>query len=187
MENKELQIDDTAVVKSGKIGLETKIWQFVVILEGAIIGKNCNICAHCFIENDVKIGDNVTVKCGVSIWDGIEICEDVFIGPNVSFTNDPRPRSKKHLSSYLKTVIKKNASIGANSTIIAGITIGENAMIGAGSVVTKDIPANTLWYGCPAKFESNVCDCGENLDKDLSCKKCGADYIFSESRIKRKN
>jgi UDP-2-acetamido-3-amino-2,3-dideoxy-glucuronate N-acetyltransferase len=138
-------------VKSVRIGNKTSIWQYVVVLPGAEIGENCNINAHCFIENDVHIGNNVTIKCGVYLWDGIIIEDNVQIGPNVTFVNDKYPRSKQPFIVQ-KTVIKKNASVGAGSTILGGITIGENAMIGAASLVTKNIPANELWFGNPARF-----------------------------------
>ena len=136
---------------SKNIGKSTNVWQYVVILSDAVIGDNCNICAHSFIENDVKIGNGVIVKCGVYLWDGITIEDNVQIGPNVTFTNDKYPRAKKDFTLQ-RTLIKNNASIGAGSTILGGVTIGENAMIGAGSLVTKDIPANELWVGSPAKF-----------------------------------
>lgn len=132
-------------VQSKNIGQDTKIWQFCIVLEKAVIGKNCNICAHVLIENDVIVGNNVTVKSGVQLWDGICIEDNVFIGPNVTFTNDLYPRSKKYPEKFLQTIVKKGASIGANATILPGITIGENAMIAAGSIVTKDVPANTLY------------------------------------------
>lgn len=138
-------------VQTEKIGDNTRIWQYVVVLPGATIGSNCNICSHSFIENDVKIGNNVTVKCGVYLWDGIIIEDNVQIGPNVTFTNDKYPRAKQPFKLQ-RTLIKKNASIGAATVILGGITIGENAMIGAGSVVTKNIPANELWVGNPAKY-----------------------------------
>lgn len=133
------------------IAESTNVWQFVVVLPKATIGENCNICSHCFIENDVVIGNNVTVKCGVYLWDGITIEDNVQIGPSVTFTNDKYPRAKTPFKLQ-RILIKKNASIGAGSIILGGITIGENAMIGAGSVVTKDIPENELWFGNPAKF-----------------------------------
>ena len=139
-------------VKSANIGEGTNIWQFCVVFPKARIGRNCNICANVLIGNDVVIGDNVTVKSGVQLWDGLEIEDNVFIGPNVTFTNDLFPRSKVYPEKFERTVIKRGASIGANSTIIAGHTIGKNAMIGAGSIVTKDIPDNELWFGTPAKF-----------------------------------
>ncbi len=144
-------IHEKAEVQTKIVGEGTKIWQYSIVLEGAKIGSNCNINALCFIENDVVIGNNVTVKCGVQLWDGITIEDDVFIGPNATFTNDKYPRSKGYPKEFIRTIIKRKASIGANSTILCGITIGENAMIGAGSVVTKDVPDGELWYGNPAK------------------------------------
>lgn len=134
----------------------TNVWQFCVILSNAKIGKNCNICANCFVENEVVIGDNVTIKCGVQIWDGMTLEDNVFVGANVTFTNDRYPRSKDRDWKLEKTIVKRGASIGAGSTVICGITIGENAMIGAGSVVTKDVPAGELWYGNPAKFVRKI-------------------------------
>lgn len=131
-------------VQSPHIGANTRIWQFCVVLANARIGENCNICAHCFIENDVCIGDNVTIKCGVQLWDGTRIEDNVFIGPNVSFSNDKYPRSKIYPQAFSKTIIKKGASIGAGAVILPGVSIGENALIGAGAVITKDVPANTL-------------------------------------------
>ena len=139
-------------VKSTHIGKNTNIWQFCVVFPKAVIGDNCNICSHVLIENDVTIGDNVTVKSGVQLWDGVTLEDGVFVGPNVTFTNDLFPRSKNPDWEMRKTVVKKGASIGANATILCGITIGENAMIGAGSVVTKDVPAGELWVGNPARF-----------------------------------
>ena len=128
----------------------TNIWQFCVIFPDAKIGENCNICANSLIENDVVVGNNVTIKSGVQLWDGITIEDNVFIGPNATFTNDLFPRSKNPDWKLSRTIIKKGASIGANATILCGITIGENAMIGAGSVVTKDVPAGEVWVGNPA-------------------------------------
>lgn len=145
-------IHPLADVQSLHIGEGTSIWQFCVILKQAKIGKNCNINCQVFIENDVKIGNNVTIKSGVQVWDGITIEDNVFVGPNVTFTNDLFPKSKNKDFKLEKTIVKKGASLGANATILAGITIGENALIGAGSVVTKDIPENEIWIGNPAKF-----------------------------------
>ena len=144
-------VHKTAEVQSKKIGKHTKVWQYTVILEGAQIGENCNINAHSFIENDVTVGNNVTVKCGVYLWDGITIEDDVFIGPNVTFTNDKYPRSKVYPEQFAKCIIKKGASIGANATILCGITIGENSIMGGGSAVTKDVPPNTVWFWNPAE------------------------------------
>lgn len=149
-------IHPLADVHSKSIGEGTFVWQFCVILKDAKIGNNCNINCHVLVENDVKIGDNVTIKPGVQIWDGITLEDDVFVGPNVTFTNDLFPKSKNKDFTLVKTLVKKGASIGANSTILAGITIGENALIGAGSVVTKDIPENEIWVGNPAKFLKKI-------------------------------
>lgn len=143
-------IHPLADVRTDNIGQNTRIWQYSVVLKNAIIGTNCNICAHTLIENDVVIGKNVTVKSGVFIWDGITIEDNVFIGPNVTFTNDKYPRSKQYPDKFLKTVIKQGASIGANATILPNITIGKNAMIGAGAIVTKDVPDNAIVMANPA-------------------------------------
>lgn len=126
-------------VSSEKIGDNTRIWQFSVILEQAIIGENCNICAHTLIENDVIIGNNVTIKSGVFLWDGITIEDDVFIGPNATFTNDKKPKSKQYPDHFLSTLVEKGASIGANATILPGLKIGRYSLVGAGAVVTKDV------------------------------------------------
>ena len=142
--------------KNQNIPDSTNIWQFCVIFPNAKIGENCNICSHCLIENDVIIGNNVTIKSGVQIWDGIEIEDDVFIGANVSFTNDKYPKSKNKDWKLLKTSIKRGASIGAGSTILPGITIGKNVVIGAGSVVTKDVPDEEVWVGNPARMHKTV-------------------------------
>jgi acetyltransferase-like isoleucine patch superfamily enzyme len=139
-------------VQSRQIGIGTRIWQFCVVFSKARIGENCNICAQVLIENDVVIGDNVTIKSGVQLWDGVRIENNVFIGPNVTFTNDLLPRSKIYPEKFLQTTIKAGASIGANATILPGVTIGENAMVGAGSVVTKDVPACAVVIGNPAKI-----------------------------------
>lgn len=153
------RIHPSADVQSLHIGNYTNIWQYCVVLPGAVIGANCNICAHVLIENNVIIGNNVTVKSGVQLWDGVSLEDDVFIGPNVTFTNDLVPRSKVYPKEFAKTIILKGATIGANSTILAGNTIGRYAFIGAGSVVTSDIPANTVWYGNPAKQRGFItCD-----------------------------
>ena len=141
-----------ADVKSDKIGEGTTIWQFAVILANAVIGKNCNINCHTFIENDVVIGDQVTIKSGVFIWDGIKIENNVFIGPNVTFVNDKYPRSGIYPPSFLSTVIRQGASIGSNATILGGIIIGKNSLVGAGAVVTKDVPDEVVVAGNPAKI-----------------------------------
>lgn len=134
----------------------TNIWQYCVIFPHSVIGENCNICSHCLIENDVKIGNNVTIKCGVQIWDGIEIEDEVMIGSNTTFTNDLYPKSKNKNWTILRTKVCKGASIGAGSTILPGLTIGEYAFIGAGSVVTRNVPSGEVWVGNPAKFLKKI-------------------------------
>lgn len=138
-------------VHSNKIGNNTRIWQYVVILPGANIGSDCNICSHVLIENDVVIGDRVTIKSGVQLWDGLQVEDDVFIGPNVTFTNDKHPRSKIYPDLFLKTIVKKGASIGGGATILPGLTIGSHSMVGAGSVVTRSVPDKAVVVGNPAK------------------------------------
>lgn len=146
------QIHALADVKSINIGTDTRVWQYSVIFEKARIGNNCNICAHTLIENDVIIGNNVTVKSGVFIWDGSRIEDDVFIGPNATFTNDAMPRSKIYPDTFKGITVKKGASIGANATILPGIVIGQYAMVGAGAVVAKDVPDRAVVVGNPAKI-----------------------------------
>lgn len=157
-----MTIHPLADVKTRKIGEGTFVWQFAVVLEKAVIGRNCNINCHTFIENDVVIGDNVTVKSGTYIWDATRIADDVFIGPNVVFTNDIRPRSKTRVN-YPLTVIETGASLGANTTILAGVKIGAYAMTGIGSVITRDVPAYALVYGNPARIKGWVDEKGRKL------------------------
>jgi UDP-2-acetamido-3-amino-2,3-dideoxy-glucuronate N-acetyltransferase len=140
-------------IQSLNIGTGTNIWQYCIVLPGAHIGRDCNICAHVFIENDVVIGDRVTIKSGVQLWDGLRISDDVFIGPNASFSNDLYPKSKLPPPKFLETKIGHGSSIGANATILPGIKIGSNALIGAGSVVTHDVPDNAIVYGVPAMIK----------------------------------
>ncbi len=164
-------IHPQAICETPDIGDNTRVWAFTHILPKAKIGKNCNICDHVFIENDVTVGDNVTIKCGVQLWDGISIKDSVFIGPNATFCNDKFPRSKAYMDQPVRTVIEKNASIGANATILPGITISENVMVGAGAVVTKSIPANAIVTGNPAKIigyvnipeEKNAANISDNV------------------------
>ena len=139
-------------VQSKNIGEGSRVWQFAVILSKATLGINCNICAHTLIENDVVVGDNVTVKSGVFLWDGITIEDNVFIGPNATFTNDKKPRSKVYPESYARTIVKQGASIGANATILPGVNIGIKAMVGAGAVVVESVPDYAVVVGNPAKI-----------------------------------
>lgn len=145
-------------VQSTSIGARTRVWQFVVILPRAVIGEDCNICSHCFIENDVVVGDRVTVKSGVQLWDGVRLEDGVFVGPNVTFTNDRLPRSRVYPDSFPQTFVRRGASIGGGATILPGLQIGEQAMVGAGAVVTRDVPARAIVVGSPARVIGYVDD-----------------------------
>jgi UDP-2-acetamido-3-amino-2,3-dideoxy-glucuronate N-acetyltransferase len=149
---KDFFVHSHALCESENIGKDTRVWAFAHVLPGAAIGSECNLCDNVFIENDVIIGDRVTLKCGVQVWDGITIEDDVIIGPNATFTNDLFPRSKVYPETFSRTIIRRGASLGANCTILPGITIGTNAMIGAGAVVTRSVPPNAIVVGNPAKI-----------------------------------
>lgn len=153
---KAVSIHDTADVQTSSIGAGTTVWQYVVILPGARIGADSNICAHCFIENDVIVGDRVTIKSGVQLWDGVRIGNDAFIGPNVTFTNDQFPRSKVYPENFLVTTVESGASIGAGAVLLPGIRIGQGAMVGAGAVVTKSVPPYAIVIGSPARIVGYV-------------------------------
>lgn len=147
-----MNIHPTAEVQTAIIGRDTVVWQYAIILKGAVIGSNCNINSHVFIENDVVIGDNVTVKSGVYLWDGIRIADNVFIGPNATFTNDKMPRSRKYPDAFQGTHLELGCSIGAAAIILGGTTIGAYALVGAGALVTKNVPARALVMGSPARM-----------------------------------
>lgn len=146
------QIDPLAVVHPGaRIGPGTTVWQFCVVMDGAVIGADCNLNAHTLVEGGAVIGDRVTLKCGVYVWDGITLDDDVFVGPNAVFTNDKAPRSRIRPDAFARTRVGKGASIGGGAVILPGVTIGAGAMIGAGAVVTRDVPAGESWVGNPAR------------------------------------
>lgn len=147
-----------ALVESREIGSGTRIWAFAHVLPGARVGRDCNICDHVFIENEVIVGDRVTIKSGVQLWDGVELEDDVFVGPNATFTNDRFPRSKRHLETYPRIVVRQGASIGANATLLPGIQIGRHAMVGAGAVVTRNVPPYAVVAGNPARITRYVDD-----------------------------
>lgn len=150
-------VHEKAIVEQGAVlGRGTRVWAFAHILPGAVVGEDCNICDGVFIENDVVVGDRVTIKLGVQLWDGVRLENNVFIGPNATFTNDPFPRSRQHLTEYVKTVVREGASIGANATILPGIVIGQRAMVGAGAVVTGNVPPYAIVTGNPARIQGYV-------------------------------
>lgn len=181
-------IHSQAIVERGaRIGPGTRVWAFAHILPGAVVGANCNICDHVFIENDVILGNHVTVKCGIYIWDGVRVDDLVLLGPNVVFTNDPAPRSKRRSAEFAKTYVGRGASIGANATILPGIVIGKWAMIGAGSVVTRNVPDFMLAVGNPARKVGYVCVCSKKLTvpqapAEVSCD-CGRVYQWAGATI----
>jgi acetyltransferase-like isoleucine patch superfamily enzyme len=147
-----------AIVETDRVGPGTRVWAFAHVLPGAVIGRDCNICDHVFIENDVVVGDRVTVKCGVQLWDGVTLEDDVFVGPNATFTNDPFPRSRQYPERFARTTVRAGASIGANATLLPGIEIGQGAMVGAGAVVTHDVPPGVIVTGNPARIRHRVAD-----------------------------
>lgn len=144
------------ICESANVGEGTRVWAFAHVLPGAVIGRDVNVCDHVFIENDVVVGDRVTIKSGVQLWDGIELQDDVFVGPNATFTNDPFPRSKKYPGEFSRTVVERRASIGGGAVILPGIRIGQDAMVGAGSVVTRDVPPFAIVVGNPAEIRGYV-------------------------------
>lgn len=149
-------IHPQALVETPNVGAGTRVWAFAHLLPGAVVGRDCNICDGVFIEGDALVGDRVTVKCGVQLWSGVTLEDDVFVGPNATFTNDPFPRSRQYPESFARTTVRRGASIGANATLLPGITVGERAMIGAGAVVTRDVPEGATVVGNPARVVGSV-------------------------------
>lgn len=163
-----------ALVETEAIGEGTRIWAFAHVMNGAVVGKGCNICDHAFIESNVIVGNGVTIKNGVAVWDGVSLADHVFVGPNAVFTNDLNPRAevKKTHEQFVTTEVQEGATIGANATIVCGVTIGRYAFIGAGAVVIRDVPAYALVVGNPARHIGFLCECGERLPESLACN-CG--------------
>lgn len=172
-------IHPNALCESDDVGSRTRVWAFAHIMAGAVVGTDCNVCDHAFIESGAVIGNSVTVKNNVLVWDKVTVEDEVFLGPNAVFTNDliPRVAFKKKPEEFIRTLVKRGASIGANATIVCGITIGEQAMIGAGAVVTSDVPAHALMIGNPARRRGWACACGHVLGAGLECRVCGRRYM----------
>ncbi|MEW6049779.1 MAG: acyltransferase [Candidatus Zixiibacteriota bacterium] len=183
-------VHPNALVATDRIGKGSRVWAFANVQKDVVIGEDCNICDHCFVESRVTIGNRVTVKNGVSLWDGMTIEDNVFIGPNAVFTNDIYPRSKVYHDQVDRTLLREGCTIGANAVVVAGHTIGRWAMIGAGAVVTRDVPDFSLWFGNPARFVAYICKCTERLIFDeesggsrVARCRCGLSYRLSDGLV----
>jgi UDP-2-acetamido-3-amino-2,3-dideoxy-glucuronate N-acetyltransferase len=176
-------VHERGLCESDEVGARTRIWAFAQVMQGARVGSDCNICGHSFIEGGAVLGDRVTVKNGIQVWDKVTVEDEVFLGPNATFTNDFNPRVAFHKSAdeFLPTLVKRGSSIGANATVICGVVIGERAFVGAGSVVTRDVPAHALMVGNPARRTGWVCSCGEKLGDELACH-CGRRYRLVDEK-----
>jgi acetyltransferase-like isoleucine patch superfamily enzyme len=172
------QIHPQALCESDDVGTGTRVWAFAHVLAGAVVGRDCNICDHTFVEGGARIGDRVTLKNGVSVWTGVVLDDDVFVGPNAVFTNDLVPRAAPYRTPQEKlgcTLVERGATIGANATVVCGVTVGEHAFVGAGAVVTRDVPAHALVVGVPAGPVGWMCVCGLRIEPDVTCD-CGRRY-----------
>ncbi len=174
-------IHEKALCESDQVGEDTRVWAFAHVMKGARVGKKCNVGDHAFIEGGAVLGDRVTVKNAAQIWDKVTVEDDVFLGPNMIFTNDMNPRAafKKDPARFLPTLVKKGATIGANATIVCGVTLGAHCFVGAGSVVIRNVPAHAVVVGNPARRIAWMCDCGEKLPSSLQCK-CGRTFKLQE-------
>jgi UDP-2-acetamido-3-amino-2,3-dideoxy-glucuronate N-acetyltransferase len=176
--NPAVKVHPQALVESESVGAGTRVWAFAHILPGARVGKGCNIGEGVFIEGRVVVGDDVIIKNGVALYDGVVVEDEAFLGPHAVFTNDPRPRAgrfKRPIETWLPTTIRRGAAIGANATVVCGVEIADFAMVAAGAVVTRDVPAYVLVVGSPARARGFVCACGDRLPETLACA-CGLRY-----------
>jgi len=176
-------VHERGMCESDEVGARTRIWAFAQVMQGARVGSDCNICGHSFVEGGAVLGDRVTVKNGVQVWDKVTVEDEVFLGPNSTFTNDFNPRAafSKAPDEFLPTLIKRGSTIGANATVVCGVVIGAQAFIGAGSVVIRDVPAHALVVGNPARRTGWVCACGDKLGDDLACH-CGRRYRLVDEK-----
>ena len=180
----DVYVHPQALCETDDIGSGTRVWAFAHVLSGSVIGADCNICDHCYVEGGARLGRNVTLKNAVAVWDGVTIEDDVFVGPNATFTNDLKPRAflKKDASELESTLVRRGATIGANATILCGVTIGEEAFVAAGAVVTRDVASHALVAGSPARHVGWACTCGERLGNDFTCAACGRAFrLLDES------
>lgn len=175
----------TALCESDSVGARTRVWAFAHVMQGAVLGEDCNVCDHAFVESGVVVGNRVTIKNGVLLFEKVTVEDDVFLGPHVVFTNDLRPRieARTPRDQWLPTLVRRGASIGANATIVCGVTIGEYALVGAGAVVTRSLPSHALVAGNPARQIGWVCVCAETLDANLHCR-CGKKYEATDAGLR---
>ena len=173
--------------ESTDVGAGTRVWAFAHILNGAKVGRDCNVCDGAYIEGGAVVGDRVTVKNQVMIFEGVTIADDVFLGPGVTFTNDMTPRAhiKRHGDQLLPTTVEQGATLGARVTVVCGVTIGAGAFVGAGAVVVRDVPAGSFVVGSPGRVIGWACECGVRLPEDLHCQSCGASYAVADDRLRR--
>lgn len=185
MSGDSFQAHELALVEAEEVGAGTRVWAWAHVMEGARVGSDCNIGEHCFIEQGATLGDRVTVKNGVAVWEGVTVEDDVFIGPSAVFTNDMRPRSRAEVFTPMSTLLRKGCSIGANATILAGLSVGRHAFVGAGAVVTKDVPDYGLVTGNPGRLQGHVCECGRPLDfeDDAAACSCGRAYQAADGLV----
>ena len=174
-------VHPSALCESDDVGPRTRIWAFAHVLAGARVGADCNVGDHAFVEGGAVVGDSVTIKNGVLLWSGVTVEDEVFLGPGAVFTNDASPRAAfpKGPAGWRATLVRHGATVGANATVLSGLTVGRFAMVGAGAVVTADVPDHALVVGNPARQAGWACECGRTLPPDLACA-CGRGYRLVE-------